>query len=132
MEKKQYGLGHTRLTVPGRPDLTNKTAVVMVGDKTLEEVIDGIVKGTAKREPVKSISAMTDAQIESLGCGDVVLKEDSTGQHAYIVSFRSKTGICLTYTDCENVETVSYDKTDSGWVYNSTDVTHIASEQGVQ
>jgi lysophospholipase L1-like esterase len=40
MAKQQYGLGHTRLTVPGRPDLTNKTAVVMVGDKTLEEALE--------------------------------------------------------------------------------------------
>ena len=43
MAKKQYGLGHTRLTVPGRPDLTNKTAVVMVGDKTLEEALEECV-----------------------------------------------------------------------------------------
>ena len=30
-------------------------------------------------------------------------------------------GICLTYVAAGLVETVSYDFTDDGWVYNSTD-----------
>jgi hypothetical protein len=34
-------------------------------------------------------------------------------------------GLCLTYTDASTVETVSYDHSESGWAYNSTDKTNI-------
>ena len=112
-----------RITVLGVDILLDKPVTIKIGKKKLQEVLDE----SPKRIIVTDIGAMTDVQINALRCGDVVLKEDSTGQHAYLVSFRSATGICLTYTDCENVETVAYDKTDDGWVYNSTDVTHIAS-----
>ena len=78
---------------------------------------------------VEDITAMTDQQLDVLEAGDVVVKVTGTQKHAYTVSYKDSIsgGICLTYTDCENVETVSYDHTDSGWVYNSTDNTHIGS-----
>ena len=78
---------------------------------------------------VADITALTDQQLDSLKTGDVVVKVTGTQKHAYTVSYKDSTngGICLTYADCENVETVAYDKTDSGWVYNSTDTTHIGS-----
>lgn len=41
MGKQQYGLGHTRITVPGLPHLKNKTAVIKVGGKNLEEIVGG-------------------------------------------------------------------------------------------
>jgi hypothetical protein len=66
-------------------------------------------------------------QIESLQAGDMVIKRDSSGDHSYRVSFKSATGICLTYSDCENVETVAYDKVEGVWTYDSTDVTNIGS-----
>ena len=84
-----------------------------------------------KPEPMKveDITALTDQQLDKLSPGDVVVKVTGTQEHTYIVSYKDSVsgGICLTYTDCENVETVSYDKTNSGWVYNSTDITHIGS-----
>ena len=76
---------------------------------------------------VADIKALTTAQIEALKCGDVVIKNENGNKHTYVVSYKEHhVGICLTYTDCENVETVAYDYTDNAWVYNSTDVTHIA------
>ena len=83
-----------------------------------------------------NITNLTTEQINSLKSGDIVLKQDETGNHAYIVSYnKDKTGICLTYTDASRVETVSYDFTNNAWVYNSTDVTefeNFTNEQAVK
>ena len=54
------------------------------------------------------------------------MKKDASGYHAYIISFKNATGICLTYTDAYCVETQSYDKVGQNWVYNSEDKTIIA------
>lgn len=75
---------------------------------------------------VANMTELTSSQCESLECGDIVLKKDSTGKHAYLVSFKKdKVGMCITYTDASVVETVSYDCVEGVWTYNSTDVTHI-------
>lgn len=93
------------------------------------DVINNIAadyKGVAVLE-VSNITTLTTAQLNALNCGDVVIKNESGNKHAYVVSYKeNNVGICLTYADAENVETVSYDYTDSQWVYNSTDITHIA------
>lgn len=80
---------------------------------------------TPTRIIVTDITALTGDQLDALRCGDQVIKRDSSGDHCYIVSFKGTTGRCLTYTDCENVETVAYEKTDDTWAYDSTDITHI-------
>ena len=74
---------------------------------------------------VTDIKNIPSATIKKLQCGDIVLKKDSSGYHAYIVSFRNATGICLTYTDASRVETQSYDKVGQNWVYNSEDNTAL-------
>ena len=73
---------------------------------------------TFKVENVKNIDGEILSQLK---CGDVVIKEDASGEHAYIVSYRGETGICLTYADASVVETQSYDLVDDEWVYNSED-----------
>ena len=79
---------------------------------------------------VADITALTNEQINDLKVGDLVAKVDSTGKHTYVVSYKKdKVGICLTYTDAENVETVSYDYTAENWVYNSTDITHLNEKE---
>ena len=70
---------------------------------------------------VTNIKNIPSAIINKLDCGDIVLKKDSSGLHAYIVSFRNATGICLTYADASCIETQSYDKVGQNWVYNSED-----------
>lgn len=75
---------------------------------------------------VTDITAMTGAQLDALRCCDCVIKKTGDLNHAYKVSFKNETGICLTYVDASVVETVSYDKIEGTWTYNSTDVTHIA------
>ena len=82
---------------------------------------------TLKVITVSSVATLTADQLEALEAGDTVIKSDESGKHAYVVSYKSATGLCLTYTDCENVETVAYEKADDVWSYDSTDITHIGS-----
>lgn len=121
------GLGYTRMTVKGRPELSNVPVVIQVGGKLLDDILEAIESGSAKRLVVTDITNIEGNAIEALRAGDMVIKRDSTGDHSYRVSFRGATGICLTYSDCENVETVAYNKVEGVWTYDSTDVTHIGS-----
>ena len=77
---------------------------------------------------VADITGLTDDQLDSLNVGDKVAKKTGTAKHLYVVSYKDAEngGLCLTYTDASTVETVSYDHTESGWAYNSTDKTNIA------
>ena len=74
---------------------------------------------------VDNVKTMSTETINALRCGDVVIKEDASGQHAYIVTYKGETGICLTYTDASCVETQSYDLVDDEWEYNSQDLTFL-------
>lgn len=76
---------------------------------------------------VEDITAMTDAQLDALVVGSPVIKVTGTARHLYLVSYKDEEngGICLTYTDASLVETVSYDHSESGWAYNSTDKTPL-------
>ena len=74
---------------------------------------------------VTDITALTAAQLDSLDCGEVVVKVTGNQRHAYIVSYKGEgagEGICLSYNAAGYGETVSYDRTESGWAYNSTNV----------
>ena len=72
---------------------------------------------------VDNVKTMSTETINALRCGDIVIKEDASGQHAYIVTYKGETGICLTYTDASCVETQSYDLVSDEWQYNSQDLT---------
>ena len=112
-----------------------KTFVMNGKIESTREIIN-FLKGFSDEDNLKSmvpiriivtdITALTGEQLEALRCGDQVIKRDSSGDHCYTVSFKGATGRCLTYCDCENVETVAYEKTGDTWAYDSTDVTHIA------
>ena len=72
---------------------------------------------------VTDITALTNEQLDGLSVGDKVVKITGTDKHLYLVTYKATTGggICLSYFDASTVETVSYDRTESGWAYNSTD-----------
>ena len=92
-----------------------------------EEIINRAKKATIA-VVVPNIKQIADEILSSLKAGDIVQKEDSSGKHSYVVSFKKDgTGICLTYTDAFIVETQSYDYTDGHWVYNSEDKTEFAN-----
>lgn len=77
--------------------------------------------------PVSSnIQSLSDDLLNSLRVGDVVQKKTGNQKHCYIVTYKEeKHGICLTYTDCGYMETISYDYTDGHWVFNSKDVKEV-------
>ncbi len=93
----------------------------------LAEILLALAGASAPIE-VADITGLTDEQLDSLNVGDKVAKKTGTAQHLYVVSYKDAEngGLCLTYTDASTVETVSYDHTESGWAYNSTDKTNIA------
>lgn len=79
-----------------------------------------------QRVVVADVKNIDGEILSQLQCGDVVIKHDESGEHAYVVSYRGETGICLTYADASCVETQSYDYVDgTGWVYNSQDLSFI-------
>ncbi len=107
-------------------ELAKKINGVELSEGEISEVIKAFAENY--RIEVSDMTKLTSAQCASLSCGSVIIKNQSGNKHAYIVSFKQEgVGMCITYTDAENVETVSYDYTAGGWVYNSTDITHIAS-----
>ena len=87
----------------------------------------GELAGAAALVEVEDITAIPGEVLDELPIGGKIAKKTGTAQHLYIVSYKDAEngGICLTYTDASTVETVSYDHTESGWAYNSTDKTNI-------
>ena len=91
---------------------------------TAIENIETEVATKATAYTVADIKAISSDVLSKLKCGDIVSKEDATGKHAYVVTFKKdNVGVCLTYADGSGyIETVSYDYVTDAWVYNSTDV----------
>lgn len=125
MNKRIYILAQNTKN-DGKVDDTQEVYDFLNGIKEGQKLID-ILEQFPIAITVTDITALTADQLEALRAGDVVIKHDGTGDHSYRVSFKGSTGLCLTYSDCENVETVAYEKTGDTWAYDSTDVTHIAS-----
>ena len=92
-----------------------------IGGK-LPEILSALAGASAPIE-VEDITALTGEQLDALEIGAKVAKKTGTAKHLYVVSYKDAEngGLCLTYTDASTVETVSYDHTESGWAYNSTD-----------
>lgn len=95
----------------------------------LEHIHAALAVIAARKEPlvVHDVEALTGEQLDGLSAGDRVVKDDETGRHAYTVSFKGDGGLCLTYADCDNVETVAYARSGGAWSFDSKDVTHISS-----
>lgn len=96
--------------------------------KKLVSILQAIVGSASTKAEVTDITAIDGAVLDSLNCGDVVVKITGKQKHSYQVSYKGEgagEGLCLTYVDASVVETVSYDRTESGWAYNSTDTTSL-------
>ena len=95
-------------------------SVVVVANKVYE------IKSTGITSKFEDFTKIPSAVLETIECGDVLVKTTTGEEHSYRVSYKkANTGICLTYVDASVVETVSYDYTDGAWVYNSTDSTPL-------
>ena len=97
-----------------------------MNNKWLEKIYMALDKLTAKSGPivVTNITAISPEQLDALQPGDHVVKKTGNQKHLYTVSYKGDgvgEGICMTYVAAGLVETVSYDYTENGWVYNSTD-----------
>ena len=98
----------------------NKTDIVY----WLEQIYEAL-GGKDKPQSVTDITGLTDAQLDALKVGDAVAKVTGKQKHLYLVTYKGEgagEGIVLTYNACGYGEAVAYDRTDSGWQYNSTDV----------
>lgn len=93
----------------------------------LNKKIDEVKDESIAHIEVSDIKGLTDNQCELLRPGDIVVKKTGTDKHSYRVSYKGPTGLCLTYADCENVETVAYEKGEDGWAWDSTDITPIST-----
>lgn len=74
---------------------------------------------------VTDITALTKEQLDALQVGDKVVKQTGNQKHLYLVTYKGEgagEGICLSYNAAGYGETVSYDRSGSSWVYNSTDI----------
>ena len=85
------------------------------GWKPLKVVDDKSTVSTGDDKPkaiitVTNIGKLSNKQCEALNVGDQVIKKTSGQKHLYTVTYKEeKQGLCLTYMDAENVETVPYD-----------------------
>lgn len=74
---------------------------------------------------VEDITKIPNEVLDALQPGQPVIKITGKQKHAYFVSYKGEgagEGICISYNNAGYGETVSYDRTESGWAYNSTDV----------
>ena len=93
----------------------------------LAQDVQDILDAAPLKIEVSNIKALTTEQCEALKPGDIVVKITGNDKHSYRVSYKGQTGLCLTYSDCENVETVAYEKENDAWAWDSTDVTAIGT-----
>ena len=92
--------------------------------KQIHDAIKAIANGPAPLE-VTDITALTDEQLDALQCGDKVIKITGVQKHLYFVTYKGEgagQGIVITCNFCGYSEAIAYDRTESGWAYNSTDV----------
>lgn len=89
----------------------------------LAEILAELAGASAPIE-VSDITKLTNEQLDALNVGDKVVKVTGNDKHLYLVTYKATTGggICLSYNAAGYGETVAYDRTESGWAYNSTDI----------
>ena len=94
----------------------------------LPGILEALITAAAPIE-VTDITKLTDEQLDGLEVGSKVVKVTGTEKHLYWVTYKATTdgGLCLTYFDALNTETASYDRTESGWAFNSIDKGAIPS-----
>ena len=101
------------------------------GEGMLKEILVAVVGSSIPTE-VTNITAIDGEVLDSLQVGDKIAKITGKQKHLYVVTYKGEgvgEGICLTYCAAGLIETVSYDYTADGWVYNSTDKCTIQVDQ---
>lgn len=129
---KSNGLGYTRVTIPDKKDCTNKTAVIKVGGKKIEDCLadlEAAFKKSQDKMVVDDIEALTEEQCDTLRCGDVVIERTRSADTCYHVSHTSIIALSLVNYTAEFVTQVNYDNSEDGWTHSGTTVTELALEK---
>lgn len=113
--------------------MINRTDILFSLDKIATAVSGVSTSIDNKKTPivVTDITALTSEQLDSLEVGDKVIKQTGVQKHLYLVTYKGEgagEGIVLTYNACGYGEAVAYDRTENGWVYNSTDIMEYAEK----
>ena len=88
----------------------------------MEKIYQGLGNYLVETDDIEHLSSEV---LSALDVGDRVVKITGKQKHLYEVSYKGEgvgEGICLTYTACGYIETISYDFTSDGWAFNSKDV----------
>ena len=123
----QTGKAVTLSIDPATHTITADIAAKAIQKSHLAQDVQDILDSAPLKIEVSNIKALTSAQCESLKPGDIVVKITGNDKHSYRVSYKGQTGLCLTYVDCENAETVAYEKDNDAWAWDSTDITAIGT-----
>ena len=86
-----------------------------------EDLIKKLEEKVVVAAKVANIKTLTNEQIDSLNCGDIVVKSENGSEHAYIVAYKKSDEMSLVYCDHENIEEVYYEKSGSNWAWVVTD-----------
>ena len=112
--------------------MTNKKMLELIDNKIVGQgsmvdmggALGPVLKAIVGVE-VEDITKIPGEVLDSLIVGGKVIKVTGKQRHLYLVSYKGEgvgEGICLSYNAAGYGETVSYDFTADGWVYNSTDI----------
>ena len=123
----QTGKAVTLTIDPATHTITADIAAKAIQKSHLSQEVQDILDAAPLKIEVSNIKALTSEQCEALKPGDIVVKVTGNDKHSYRVSYKGQTGLCLTYVDCENAETVAYEKENNAWAWDSTDITAIGT-----
>ena len=89
----------------------------------LKAAIDGAVAVEVDNANIEKLHEIPGL-LDSLQVGDKVVKVTGTDKHLYLVTYKATTGggIVLTYNACGYGESIAYNRTATGWEFDSKEV----------
>ena len=93
----------------------------------IKPILLGLIDAIPTKVEVKDteIESLSKDILDNLRVGDFVVKVTGNQKHSYIVTYKGDgagEGLVLTYNACGYGEAIAYDRTESGWAFNSKEV----------
>lgn len=88
----------------------------------MEKVYKGIAPMFVETDDIESLSNVLVGNLDS---GDVVIVKGENGERKYVVSLENEALMNMTYVSSDVVETIVYEKGESGWTYSETKTTEL-------
>ena len=90
----------------------------------LQAILSGVVENMPTKIEVKDseIEHLSNDILDALRPGDQVIKVTGVQKHLYYVTYKGEgagEGIVITCNFCGYSEAIAYDRTESGWAFNS-------------